>query len=168
MNRLYVEVMYTIENKLGANCPQYNQFSGDLLQFAQEAFGVSHVLHDHLKSVASDEKPPIVVLNVTVIEAEGLEAKDANGLSDPYCMLGIRLGRPNSASNCFNFSGQVPGELTDAGARSSSLASDADSSENGEDWISPLPENKSTKKHSRFTSHIHNQSLLTILCDQHP
>ena len=25
-----------------------------------------------------------------VIEAEGLEAKDINGYSDPYCMLGIR------------------------------------------------------------------------------
>ena len=34
-------------------------------------------------------QPPIVVLNVIVIEAEGLEAKDINGYSDPYCMLGI-------------------------------------------------------------------------------
>ena len=28
-------------------------------------------------------------MNVIVIEAEGLEAKDINGYSDPYCMLGI-------------------------------------------------------------------------------
>ena len=27
-----------------------------------------------------------------VIEAEGLEAKDINGYSDPYCMLGIQPG----------------------------------------------------------------------------
>ena len=46
------------------------------------------VLHDHLMSVASEEKPPIVILNVIVAEADGLEAKDVNGLSDPYCMLG--------------------------------------------------------------------------------
>ena len=35
-------------------------------------------------------QPAIVILNVVVEEAEGLEAKDANGYSDPYCMLGIR------------------------------------------------------------------------------
>ena len=34
-------------------------------------------------------QPPIVVLNVVVVEASGLEAKDCNGFSDPYCMLGI-------------------------------------------------------------------------------
>ena len=28
-------------------------------------------------------------MNVIVIEADGLEAKDINGYSDPYCMLGI-------------------------------------------------------------------------------
>ena len=31
-----------------------------------------------------------MILNCLVAEAEGLEAKDANGFSDPYCMLGIR------------------------------------------------------------------------------
>ena len=35
-------------------------------------------------------QPPIVVLNVIIIAAEGLEAKDINGYSDPYCMLGIQ------------------------------------------------------------------------------
>ncbi len=37
-------------------------------------------------------QPPIVVLNVVVIEAKDLEAKDSDGFSDPYCMLGIRPG----------------------------------------------------------------------------
>ena len=34
------------------------------------------------------------MLNVVVTEASGLEAKDANGYSDPYCMLGIRPAPP--------------------------------------------------------------------------
>lgn len=37
-------------------------------------------------------KAPIIILNVEVVEARSLEAKDANGFSDPYCMLGIIPG----------------------------------------------------------------------------
>lgn len=37
-------------------------------------------------------QPPLIVLNVVVIEAKDLEAKDSDGFSDPYCMLGIRPG----------------------------------------------------------------------------
>ncbi|KAL1417597.1 hypothetical protein MTO96_006151 [Rhipicephalus appendiculatus] len=46
--------------------------------------------HRRLLGLAREEKPPIPVLNVTVVEAQGLEAKDPNGYSDPYCMLGIQ------------------------------------------------------------------------------
>ena len=62
----------------------------ELLSYAKEAFGVNQKVHDHLMGVACGEKAPIVMLNVVVEEASGLEAKDANGYSDPYCMLGIR------------------------------------------------------------------------------
>lgn len=37
--------------------------------------------HYRMLHLAGEEKPPIVVLSVVVIEAEGLEAKDANGKS---------------------------------------------------------------------------------------
>jgi len=40
-------------------------------------------------SLANEEKPPLVILYVEIKEAKNLEAKDANGFSDPYCMLGI-------------------------------------------------------------------------------
>lgn len=46
---------------------------------AQKAFGVSPDRHYRLLHVAVDEKPKVVVLSVVVLEAEGLEAKDANG-----------------------------------------------------------------------------------------
>ncbi|XP_018655050.1 subfamily C1A unassigned peptidase (C01 family) [Schistosoma mansoni] len=42
---------------------------------------------------ACQAEPPVVVLNVSVIEAKNLEAKDLNGFSDPYCILGIIFGR---------------------------------------------------------------------------
>ncbi|XP_026481580.1 uncharacterized protein LOC113388417 [Ctenocephalides felis] len=45
----------------------------------KEPFGMSPEKHYRLLNVASEEKPPIVVLSVVVLEADGLEAKDANG-----------------------------------------------------------------------------------------
>lgn len=46
---------------------------------AQRAFGVSPDRHFRLLHAAVEEKPKIIVLSVIVLEAEGLEAKDANG-----------------------------------------------------------------------------------------
>ncbi|KAG1653856.1 BAI1-associated protein 3 [Nymphon striatum] len=101
---LYVEVLYTIQHKLGVTTGSYSPYTGDLLEYAQEAFKMSHDGHLRLMSVAEDEKPPILVLNLVVVEARGLEAKDPNGFSDPYCMLGIQPGRistspPTASSN---------------------------------------------------------------------
>ncbi|XP_024086156.1 BAI1-associated protein 3 isoform X2 [Cimex lectularius] len=90
MEQLYVEVLYTITNKVGAASSQYYQ--EDLFGYAQRAFGVGSEQHRRAISIASEEKPPIVVLNVIVLEAEGLEAKDANGYSDPYCLVGVVPG----------------------------------------------------------------------------
>lgn len=41
--------------------------------------------------VAGEEKPPIVVLSVVVMEAEGLEAKDANGKNKIYLLQPIEI-----------------------------------------------------------------------------
>lgn len=46
---------------------------------AQRAFGMSPERHYRLMHVAAEEKSKIVVLTVLVQEAEGIEAKDANG-----------------------------------------------------------------------------------------
>ncbi|EZA54548.1 BAI1-associated protein [Ooceraea biroi] len=92
MEQLYIEVLYTIANTVGASTGQYAHYKEDLYRYAQEAFGMPQDQHRRYLNIASEEKPPIVVLSVVVIEADGLEAKDVNGFSDPYCMLGIQPG----------------------------------------------------------------------------
>ncbi|KAL6435455.1 hypothetical protein ACFW04_005437 [Cataglyphis niger] len=92
IEQLYIEVLYTIANTVGASTGQYAHYKEDLYRYAQEAFGVPQDQHRRYLNIASEEKPPIVVLSVVVIEADGLEAKDVNGFSDPYCMLGILPG----------------------------------------------------------------------------
>ncbi|XP_054721279.1 BAI1-associated protein 3-like [Uloborus diversus] len=87
---LYVEVLYTIRHKLGANSSSYESYTEDMYEYARETFYMSQEEHAKFMAIAEEEKPPISVLNVTVMEARGLEAKDPNGFSDPYCMLGIQ------------------------------------------------------------------------------
>ncbi|XP_048487474.1 BAI1-associated protein 3 [Plutella xylostella] len=89
---LYNEVLYCIENAVGAPAPdgQFAVYKEDVLEHARRAFRMSPEAHARALRAADSERPPTVVLGVTVIEADGLEAKDANGFSDPYCMLGIQ------------------------------------------------------------------------------
>ncbi|XP_064637155.1 BAI1-associated protein 3-like isoform X4 [Lineus longissimus] len=95
---LYIEVLYTIKHKIGTTSGGHLPFIRDLYLYAQDAFGISPEEHARLLAKASEEKAPIVILNCTVVEGKDLEAKDANGFSDPYCMLGIMPGRKASAA----------------------------------------------------------------------
>lgn len=61
------------------NIFQFAHFKEEMYTTAQRAFGVSPDRHYRLLNVAVEEKPKIIVLSVIVQEAEGLEAKDANG-----------------------------------------------------------------------------------------
>ncbi|XP_061715227.1 BAI1-associated protein 3 [Cydia pomonella] len=89
---LYTEVLYCIENAVGAPAPdgQFAAYKEDMIEYARRAFRVAPEVHARAIMAAGSERPPTVVLGCTVIEADGLEAKDANGFSDPYCMLGIQ------------------------------------------------------------------------------
>lgn len=89
---IYCEVIYTIKHKIGRTIDGHNDYILDLYKYAQDAFKMSQQDHDRLFAHTCEEKAPIIILNVEVIEARGLEAKDANGFSDPYCMLGIIPG----------------------------------------------------------------------------
>ncbi|CAF1308521.1 unnamed protein product [Adineta steineri] len=86
---LYTETLYTIKHKIGSITSKYSGGENDLYAYAQEAFGLLSEDHQRLLAKANEEKPPILILNVEIVEAKDLEAKDANGFSDPYCMLGI-------------------------------------------------------------------------------
>ncbi|XP_064115164.1 BAI1-associated protein 3-like [Macrobrachium nipponense] len=91
MEALYVEVLYTVFHKVGAQLhTDKKDITEDLPRYAQNAFHIDMQDHLRLQAVAQEEKPPILVLNLVVVEAENLEAKDPNGFSDPYCMLGIQ------------------------------------------------------------------------------
>ncbi|KAJ8716122.1 hypothetical protein PYW08_013407 [Mythimna loreyi] len=89
---LYTEVLYCIENAVGAPAPdgQFAAYKEEVVEHARRAFRVSPEVHARAMRAAGSERPPTVVLGCSVIEADGLEAKDANGFSDPYCMLGIQ------------------------------------------------------------------------------
>lgn len=60
---------------------QFAHYKEEMYLQAQRAFGVSTDRHYRLLHAAAEEKPKIIVLTVLVQEADGLEAKDANGKS---------------------------------------------------------------------------------------
>jgi len=87
---MYQELLYVVNNQLGKRKVGSDEISpGDLIVYGQKAFGISREEHKELYLQVKERKPPKTFVVVTVVEAKGLEAKDANGFSDPYCMLGV-------------------------------------------------------------------------------
>jgi hypothetical protein len=76
---LYIETLYTIKHKIGTTISRHSEGENDLYAYAQEAFGLTPNEHQRLLARASEEKPPILILNIEIVEAKDLEAKDANG-----------------------------------------------------------------------------------------
>ncbi|CAB4061826.1 BAIAP3 [Lepeophtheirus salmonis] len=164
---VYKEVLYTIRNKIGTT-EGWNDMDGgceqeDLYNFAQSAFHIDRNLHNYLLSLASEEKSPIVVLNVVVIEADSLEAKDPDGFSDPYCMLGICPG--DSTQHLIhdklyrnNLTVKSPSQLT----RRASLDpySDQFESSSGSEslTLNRIQIEKNKKRHSSFRKFIRRKS----------
>ncbi|XP_055332947.1 BAI1-associated protein 3-like [Paramacrobiotus metropolitanus] len=125
LEELYVEVLYTIKHKIGQTDPyQHLAYNDELLDYAQAAFGIDSARHYRLFSKANQEKPPKVVLNVAVIEGRDLEAKDPNGFSDPYCMLGLignRSRRQVEALQSTPSSETFPEDVKEARSKKSSM-----------------------------------------------
>ncbi|CAI5455212.1 unnamed protein product [Caenorhabditis angaria] len=88
---LYVEALYTITHKLGQGDAEESQES--LYKYVRNAFQGDTQLHNSLMEKAKQSKPPSVLLNVALLEARDLIAKDVNGFSDPFAMMGVVPGR---------------------------------------------------------------------------
>lgn len=56
VEQLYIEVLYTIANTVGASTGQYAHYKEDLNRYAQEAFGVPPDQHRRYLNIASEEK----------------------------------------------------------------------------------------------------------------
>lgn len=56
----------------------------DLFSYLQDAFKMNNGRHGELLDEAIKKEAPEIVLNVEIVEAKDLTAKDSNGLSDPF------------------------------------------------------------------------------------
>lgn len=63
MEQLYIEVLYTIANTVGASTGQYAHYKEDLYRYAQEAFGVPQDQHRRYLNIASEEKVYLFIIN---------------------------------------------------------------------------------------------------------
>ncbi|XP_078296415.1 BAI1-associated protein 3 isoform X4 [Panthera onca] len=86
---LYEEALYTVLYRAGTMGPDQVDDQETLLGYLQQVFGISPEEHAEAIERVKKAKAPTYALKVSVMRAKNLLAKDPNGFSDPYCMLGI-------------------------------------------------------------------------------
>ncbi|XP_057605009.1 BAI1-associated protein 3 isoform X4 [Hippopotamus amphibius kiboko] len=86
---LYEEALYTVLYRAGTMGPDQVDDQEALLSYLQQVFGTSPEEHAEAVERVKNAKAPTYALKVSVMRAKNLLAKDPNGFSDPYCMLGI-------------------------------------------------------------------------------
>uniref|UniRef100_A0A8C2YSZ9 BAI1 associated protein 3 n=1 Tax=Chinchilla lanigera TaxID=34839 RepID=A0A8C2YSZ9_CHILA len=86
---LYEEALYTVLHRAGTMGPDQVDDEEILLGYLQQVFGTSPEEHTEAIKRVKKAKAPTYTLKVSVMSAKNLLAKDPNGFSDPYCMLGI-------------------------------------------------------------------------------
>ncbi|XP_063286478.1 BAI1-associated protein 3 [Pelobates fuscus] len=91
MEMLYEEIVYTLVYMAGVVSSEHIASEEELFCYLQKVFGMSKNDHDSILQRVKESKAPVYALKVTVVQARNLLAKDANGFSDPYCMLGIMI-----------------------------------------------------------------------------
>ncbi|XP_062036555.1 BAI1-associated protein 3 isoform X2 [Lepus europaeus] len=86
---LYEEALYTVLYRAGTMGPDQVDDEDALLGYLRQVFGTSPEEHGEAIERVKKAKAPTYALKVSVMRAKNLLAKDPNGFSDPYCMLGI-------------------------------------------------------------------------------
>lgn len=86
VDELYFEVLYQIHHNVGCDVT-FELGQTALLSYVQDAFKMSNEKHNQLLMAVQEREPPELLLNVEIIEAKDLIAKDSNGLSDPFVTL---------------------------------------------------------------------------------
>ncbi|KAM5131388.1 BAI1-associated protein 3 isoform 4-T4 [Callospermophilus lateralis] len=86
---LYEEALYTVLHRAGTMSPDQVDDEEVLLAYLQQVFGTNPEQHAEAIERVKKAKAPTYALKVSVMRAKNLLAKDPNGFSDPYCMLGI-------------------------------------------------------------------------------
>nr|XP_054762891.1 LOW QUALITY PROTEIN: BAI1-associated protein 3-like [Lytechinus pictus] len=85
----YRSALVTINQRLGVTYEVKELPNTQLFQYTQETLNMNPQEHEALLQKVSHGLPPPLIMVVDVISAKDLLAKDANGLSDPFCVLGI-------------------------------------------------------------------------------
>ncbi|XP_076998387.1 BAI1-associated protein 3 [Tamandua tetradactyla] len=86
---LYEEALYTVIHRAGMMGPEQVDDEEALLAYLCQVFGTSPKEHAEAVERVRKAQAPTYALKVSVMRAKNLLAKDPNGFSDPYCMLGI-------------------------------------------------------------------------------
>ncbi|XP_070317020.1 BAI1-associated protein 3 isoform X2 [Odocoileus virginianus] len=89
VDMLYEEALYTVLHRAGTMGPDQVDDEEALLSYLQQVFGTGPEEHAAAVERVKKAKAPTYALKVSVMRAKNLLAKDPNGFSDPYCMLGI-------------------------------------------------------------------------------
>ncbi|CAL8303197.1 unnamed protein product [Merluccius merluccius] len=93
LDMLYEEAVYTVVNRVGVPSPEYISSEEEMFTYLRKVFDIGEEEHNIILQKVHESKRASFSLRVSVIKAKNLMAKDANGYSDPYCMLGILLGQ---------------------------------------------------------------------------
>ncbi|XP_036943560.1 BAI1-associated protein 3 [Acanthopagrus latus] len=93
LDLLYEEAVYTVVSRVGVPSSEHVKSDEELFAYLLKVFDMGEEEQDIIIQKVQEAKRASFSLRVSVMKAKNLMAKDANGYSDPYCMLGILVGQ---------------------------------------------------------------------------